>query len=311
MFLLKKLINFFLLKKFYLTKLDACIAECYCGKSHRSVACSLTAVTVYTCEAVCNKQLACGNHLCSQPCHVGDCQPCLLTVDRITHCPCGAVALNELYRRMEAGETFPVYVEEDEKLKSSINGDKITDVGNTGKSKKSKKSKKKSKNSAKQQELPTEDNIVVSNESKNSSELLSVTNVTDLPPAGSFGKDFDSVNDDVSNTSPSSPDTNSSSSTTTFSAPNTSIPAPSTTLSSSNVTHPAAHTSPPSPSAPNITHPVPPESIRRVTCTDAVPTCGGTCGKRLPCGRPGDFHTCRSRCHQGPCPPCKLSTPVR
>ncbi|GLI68797.1 hypothetical protein VaNZ11_013294, partial [Volvox africanus] len=34
-----------------------------------------------------------------------------------------------------------------------------------------------------------------------------------------------------------------------------------------------------------------------LTCADKVPSCGGTCGKLLPCG----VHRCNDRCHQGEC----------
>ncbi|KAF2363154.1 Zinc finger NF-X1-type [Trinorchestia longiramus] len=49
----------------------------------------------------------------------------------------------------------------------------------------------------------------------------------------------------------------------------------------------------------------------RQTCSDPIPTCGSQCGKRLLCGKPGSFHTCQAECHEGPCPVCPLSTPVR
>ncbi|XP_043227759.1 protein shuttle craft-like [Amphibalanus amphitrite] len=49
----------------------------------------------------------------------------------------------------------------------------------------------------------------------------------------------------------------------------------------------------------------------RASCADPVPTCGGTCGRRLACGRPGQRHTCRAACHAGDCPPCPLQTAVR
>lgn len=38
-----------------------------------------------------------------------------------------------------------------------------------------------------------------------------------------------------------------------------------------------------------------------LTCTEKAPTCGGTCGKVLPCGR----HTCQERCHPGECASCR------
>ena len=53
------------------------------------------------------------------------------------------------------------------------------------------------------------------------------------------------------------------------------------------------------------------ENVDRKECTDPVPTCGAICGKKLKCGKPGSFHTCKSKCHEGPCPPCPLKTPVK
>ncbi|KAA0202485.1 hypothetical protein HAZT_HAZT003773 [Hyalella azteca] len=51
--------------------------------------------------------------------------------------------------------------------------------------------------------------------------------------------------------------------------------------------------------------------VGRQKCTDPIPTCGSECGKRLLCGKPGSFHLCAAKCHEGPCPVCSLNTPVR
>ena len=47
------------------------------------------------------------------------------------------------------------------------------------------------------------------------------------------------------------------------------------------------------------------ESVkRRESCLDPVPTCGAVCGRKLDnCG-----HACESVCHEGPCPPCLLTS---
>ncbi|KAL2920744.1 NF-X1-type zinc finger protein NFXL1 [Bienertia sinuspersici] len=40
--------------------------------------------------------------------------------------------------------------------------------------------------------------------------------------------------------------------------------------------------------------------VQRKSCLDPIPTCSGTCGKILPCGK----HYCKDKCHSGDCPPC-------
>ncbi|MES1907596.1 MAG: hypothetical protein MHM6MM_000684 [Cercozoa sp. M6MM] len=42
----------------------------------------------------------------------------------------------------------------------------------------------------------------------------------------------------------------------------------------------------------------------RATCESPLPSCGGTCGKKLACGN----HTCQATCHDGECPPCTVMT---
>ncbi|XP_064102062.1 protein shuttle craft-like [Macrobrachium nipponense] len=51
--------------------------------------------------------------------------------------------------------------------------------------------------------------------------------------------------------------------------------------------------------------------IPRKSCSDPVPTCGQICSRKLKCGVPGSYHECQAMCHEGPCPPCPLSTPVK
>ena len=41
--------------------------------------------------------MSCGHHTCSSTCHEGDCSPCSMSVDIITHCPCGRQSLEHLY----------------------------------------------------------------------------------------------------------------------------------------------------------------------------------------------------------------------
>uniref|UniRef100_A0A5K3G1V8 PHD-type domain-containing protein n=1 Tax=Mesocestoides corti TaxID=53468 RepID=A0A5K3G1V8_MESCO len=52
--------------------------------------------TVFSCEQVCDRPLACGHHKCSMPCHPGECRPCPLSPSLCLTCPCGRVPLNKL-----------------------------------------------------------------------------------------------------------------------------------------------------------------------------------------------------------------------
>ena len=42
------------------------------------------------------REMDCGNHLCEQPCHKGECLSCPLLPAHVTTCPCGATPLSEL-----------------------------------------------------------------------------------------------------------------------------------------------------------------------------------------------------------------------
>lgn len=46
----------------------------------------------------------------------------------------------------------------------------------------------------------------------------------------------------------------------------------------------------------------------RISCKDPIPLCGAVCKKPLTCGQPSNPHTCVSKCHAGPCPPCNKQT---
>ncbi|XP_022090827.1 transcriptional repressor NF-X1-like [Acanthaster planci] len=78
--------------------------ECYCGKDSRVVLCSLDddgnllkeGRARYPCKAICDRMLPCGNHTCKRLCHPAPCDPCPLTPDLVTHCPCGQTKLMEL-----------------------------------------------------------------------------------------------------------------------------------------------------------------------------------------------------------------------
>ncbi|KAB7503183.1 Protein shuttle craft [Armadillidium nasatum] len=51
--------------------------------------------------------------------------------------------------------------------------------------------------------------------------------------------------------------------------------------------------------------------VKRTTCLDPIPTCGNVCGKVLKCGTPGNYHTCKAKCHEGQCPQCSGKTAVK
>lgn len=52
-------------------------------------------------------------------------------------------------------------------------------------------------------------------------------------------------------------------------------------------------------------------AIQRKSCSDPIPTCNQPCQRVLKCGVPGSYHECQALCHEGPCPPCPLETPVK
>lgn len=52
-------------------------------------------------------------------------------------------------------------------------------------------------------------------------------------------------------------------------------------------------------------------AIQRKSCSDPIPTCSQPCQRVLKCGVPGSYHECQALCHEGPCPPCPLETPVK
>ena len=53
------------------------------------------------------------------------------------------------------------------------------------------------------------------------------------------------------------------------------------------------------------------DATNRTSCTDPIATCKSICDKLLSCGPPSSPHSCKSRCHTGPCPTCPLTTKVR
>jgi hypothetical protein len=59
---------------------------CFCGKEKKDRKCGEQ--NRRSCEAVCNKRLACGVHVCQKVCHEGECMPCNVQVSDLK-CYCG------------------------------------------------------------------------------------------------------------------------------------------------------------------------------------------------------------------------------
>jgi len=73
--------------------------SCHCGASSTKFPCSKEEPQPYSCGAPCPLTLSCGHHPCPQPCHPGPCPPCQLSVDMVTHCPCGKATVEQLYSK--------------------------------------------------------------------------------------------------------------------------------------------------------------------------------------------------------------------
>ena len=71
---------------------------CYCGKRTELRPCSDRSRDPqgFSCGAVCDRTLACGNHRCQSVCHPGPCRPCQLTPEALTTCPCGKARAAEI-----------------------------------------------------------------------------------------------------------------------------------------------------------------------------------------------------------------------
>ncbi|XP_014214759.1 protein shuttle craft [Copidosoma floridanum] len=67
--------------------------ECFCGKHSREKTCVLDLPLVYSCDNVCDRELDCKNHKCTDICHPGSCGPCVLKPETVTHCCCGQTVL--------------------------------------------------------------------------------------------------------------------------------------------------------------------------------------------------------------------------
>ncbi|KAL1435518.1 hypothetical protein MTO96_000183 [Rhipicephalus appendiculatus] len=65
--------------------------KCFCGKQKREALCTResNASSEFSCGDPCGRSLHCGLHTCEEECHFGECAPCPLLPDSVTHCPCG------------------------------------------------------------------------------------------------------------------------------------------------------------------------------------------------------------------------------
>ncbi|GAB6020489.1 hypothetical protein CHUAL_003175 [Chamberlinius hualienensis] len=72
------------------------IQTCFCEKSSREVQCNKGVDRNYSCGEICGKIRKCGHHTCDLLCHSGECPPCDLSPELLTHCPCGKSPLSNL-----------------------------------------------------------------------------------------------------------------------------------------------------------------------------------------------------------------------
>ncbi|CAL7952470.1 unnamed protein product [Xylocopa violacea] len=79
---------------------------CHCGKNTREVTCQSNVSSTYSCENVCGKLLECGNHTCTKICHTDACEPCSLSIEKITTCCCGQTPLTD--KRQSCLDLIPV-----------------------------------------------------------------------------------------------------------------------------------------------------------------------------------------------------------
>ncbi|KAJ1438677.1 Zinc finger, NF-X1-type [Sesbania bispinosa] len=78
-------------------------ASCFCNKSTEVILCGDMAVKgelnaeggVYSCGSNCGKKLSCGNHICREICHPGNCGECEFLPSRVKTCCCGKTRLEE------------------------------------------------------------------------------------------------------------------------------------------------------------------------------------------------------------------------
>lgn len=79
--------------------------ECFCSKEKRKIICGskefkdsfeLSKMSAFSCGKICNNLLACGNHYCTDICHLGDCDKCVLLPSVIKFCSCGQTKIEKI-----------------------------------------------------------------------------------------------------------------------------------------------------------------------------------------------------------------------
>ncbi|XP_004503254.1 NF-X1-type zinc finger protein NFXL1-like [Cicer arietinum] len=76
-------------------------ASCFCSKKSEAILCGDIALKgeikveggVFSCGSTCGNKLGCGNHICTETCHLGSCAECDLLPTRVKTCCCGKVSL--------------------------------------------------------------------------------------------------------------------------------------------------------------------------------------------------------------------------
>lgn len=78
---------------------------CYCGRKTKEMLCGTETPDFtlskevgrhFSCTEPCGRPLLCGKHMCTQPCHPGECATCALLPDMVRTCPCGKTAIEQL-----------------------------------------------------------------------------------------------------------------------------------------------------------------------------------------------------------------------
>ncbi|KAI3976464.1 hypothetical protein MKX01_008322 [Papaver californicum] len=81
------------------------IKSCPCGKTRLQKERESCLSPIPTCSNTCDKTLPCQIHRCKEMCHVGDCSPCVVTVNQ--KCRCGSSSrFAECYKTMKEKDTF-------------------------------------------------------------------------------------------------------------------------------------------------------------------------------------------------------------
>lgn len=93
-------------------------AKCYCGKVEKKIQCndrgeekeSADWIGLFDCGQVCDREMDCGIHHCERPCHPREASAphCPMSIDIVTHCPCGKTALAELATEPRKSCTDPI-----------------------------------------------------------------------------------------------------------------------------------------------------------------------------------------------------------